>query len=193
MKKILFLFCMTAAIAGALGAQPVNIKTVRDVNFYGVDFSLASAPDVEETPSRFKSGIVKINDLLFREIQKFNIQKHMGKRVLAYNFAATDSNNANIDAQLLTSRSVREDITEAGIREIIAPLSTGNQGTVGLVFIAETLSKARQAGTFHVVFFDEATKEIIYSRKVTGKGGGFGVRNYWAASIYNILKKWNWK
>lgn len=193
MKKILFLFCMTVAIVGTIDAQPVNIKTIREVNFYGVDFSLASAPDVEEVPKRFKSGIVKINDLLFREVQKFNFQKYMRKQILAYNFAVTDSNNANIDAEQLTSRTVRKAISEADIREIIAPLSTDNQGTTGLVFIAETLSKTRQEGTFHVVFFDEATKDIIYSRKVTGKSRGFGVRNYWASSIHNILKKWNWK
>jgi hypothetical protein len=88
---------------------------------------------------------------------------------------------------------VREAITEAGILEIISSLSTENNGAAGLVFIAETLSKTNQSGTFHVVFFDEATKQIIYSRKVTGKAGGFGVRNYWAASIYSILKKWNWR
>lgn len=184
---------MTVAIVGTIDAQPVNIKTIREVNFYGVDFSLASAPDVEEVPKRFKSGIVKINDLLFREVQKFNFQKYMRKQILAYNFAVTDSNNANIDAEQLTSRTVRKAISEADIREIIAPLSTDNQGTTGLVFIAETLSKTRQEGTFHVVFFDEATKDIIYSRKVTGKSRGFGVRNYWASSIHNILKKWNWK
>ncbi|MDR2358174.1 MAG: hypothetical protein LBD87_00040 [Prevotellaceae bacterium] len=193
MKKILFLIAMTVAPVAPTDAQSVDIKKIREINFYGVDFSLATAPDVEEIPERFKGGLIAINDLLYREVNKYNFKKYMGKEILAYNFSVTGNNNEQIDAQQLTARTVREKISDADIRAIISPLSTDNNATVGLVFIAETLSKARRSGVYHVVFFDEATHEIIYSRKITGRAGGFGVRNYWAASIFNILRTWHWR
>jgi hypothetical protein len=193
MKKGLILFSMMMALAVSMNAQDIKMSEVKEINFYGVDFSLATAPDVKETPAQFKSGIVRINDLLYREVKKYDFQKYLNKTILVYNFAVTDSNNSNIDANVLTARIVQKEISEADIRQIIAPLSTENEATVGFVIIAEVLSKVKQSGTFHVVFFDEATKEIVYSRKVTGNAGGFGVRNYWAASIANILKRWNWK
>lgn len=177
----------------AANAQAVDIKKIKEMNFYGVDFSLASAPDVAESPELFKSGITKINHLLYLQVKKFNFQRYMGKRILAYNFDVTDNRNADIDAQLLTSRTVREKISEAEIQEIISSLSTENAGAAGCVFIAETLSKTARSGTYYVVFFDESTKQIIYSKRVKGKAGGFGVRNYWAASILSILKTWNWR
>jgi hypothetical protein len=192
MKKTLFLFSMIMALTASMDAQ-TKMSEVKEINFYGVDFSLATAPDVTEPPGQFKNGIVRINDLLYREVKKYDFQKYLGKTILAYNFAVTDSNNDNIDANVLTARIVPKELSEADIQQIISPLSTENEATVGFVIIAEVLSKVKQSGAFHVVFFDEATKEIIYSRKVTGNAGGFGVRNYWAASIANILKRWNWK
>lgn len=184
---------MTVALVAPADAQSAEIKKIKEINFYGVDFSLATAPDVEEIPERFKGGLIAINDLLYREVNKYNFKKYMGKKIAAYNFSVTGNNNEQIDAGLLTSRTVRKKISDADIHAIVSSLSTDNHAAVGLVFIAETLSKARRSGVYHVVFFDEATHEIIYSRKMTGRAGGFGVRNYWAASILNILRTWHWR
>ena len=40
-----------------------------------------------------------------------------------------------------------------------------------------------------VVFFNTETKEIIEEWITDGKARGFGLRNYWAGSIYSALKK----
>jgi hypothetical protein len=192
MKKILLLFSIIMVLTASMNAQN-RMSEINEINFYGVDFSLATAPDVKEKPAQFKNGIVRINDLLYRDVAKYDFQKYLGKKILAYNFDVANSNNNSIDADALTARIVQKELSEADIQKIISPLSTENEATAGLVIIAEVLSKIKQSGTFHVVFFDENTKEIIYSRKVTGNAGGFGVRNYWAASIANILKRWNWK
>ncbi|MDR1406041.1 MAG: hypothetical protein LBI89_02405 [Prevotellaceae bacterium] len=203
MKKHLFFFSLLVPFCVAANAQTAgndatgvhadNVAPIdiRAVNFYGIDFSLASAPDVKEHPRQFKNGIVRINDLLYREVLKYDFKKYTGLEILAYNFDVTGASNDSTDARLLTSRNRRREISEADIQKIVASLSTGNDGRFGLVFIAETLSKASRSGTYRVVCFDEATKQIIYARKVTGKAGGFGVRNFWAASVLDVLKKWN--
>ena len=39
------------------------------------------------------------------------------------------------------------------------------------------------------MLFDPATQEVILQMDMAGKPGGFGLRNYWAGSVYNALKK----
>ena len=60
---------------------------------------------------------------------------------------------------------------------------------VGMVFIAQFLDKSNNRGTYEVVFFNTETKEIIEEWITDGKARGFGLRNYWAGSIYSALKK----
>jgi hypothetical protein len=45
----------------------------------------------------------------------------------------------------------------------------------------------------YIVFFDVATKEVLYFHKLIGDAKGFGFRNYWAGGIHNWMKhtkKW---
>jgi hypothetical protein len=44
-------------------------------------------------------------------------------------------------------------------------------------------------GAFFVTFINMNTKEVLFTERMTGEPGGFGLRNYWAGSVYNILKR----
>ena len=57
----------------------------------------------------------------------------------------------------------------------------------GLVIIAKLLNKAEAYGSYQVVFFNTDTKEIIQDWATGGKARGFGLRNYWAGSIYKVI------
>jgi hypothetical protein len=58
---------------------------------------------------------------------------------------------------------------------------------IGLVFIVESLSKPNVKGAYWVTFFDAKTKKVISTERYLGKAGGFGLRNYWAKSYYNVM------
>ena len=69
-------------------------------------------------------------------------------------------------------------------------LSTSvEQANEALVLIATTLDKGNGIGYYTAVLFDPATQEVILQMDMAGKPGGFGLRNYWAGSVYNALKK----
>ena len=40
-----------------------------------------------------------------------------------------------------------------------------------------------------MVFFDIKSRNIVSSFKLTGAASGFGLRNYWAGSVYDAMKK----
>lgn len=58
----------------------------------------------------------------------------------------------------------------------------------GLVLIATTLDKGNGIGYYTAVLFDPATQEVILQMDMAGKPGGFGLRNYWAGSVYNASR-----
>ena len=59
---------------------------------------------------------------------------------------------------------------------------------VGVVLVAKLLNKPMSKATYELITFDISTREILSKREVSGKAGGFGLRNYWAGSVYNIIK-----
>ena len=64
----------------------------------------------------------------------------------------------------------------------------GKKG-VGVFFLAESLNKNTREGCFHFIAMDMKTKELLIHERLLGKPKGFGLRNYWAGSIYSVIKK----
>ncbi len=89
------------------------------------------------------------------------------------------------------SYSFGEDV----VKKIISEYDTEAANGIGLVFIVESFNKNDARGYVWVTFFDLSNKEVLFTEKLSGKAGGFGFRNYWAKSYYNVMaeigkKKW---
>lgn len=185
MKKtiLLFLLCISAKVF----AQ--DISSVAQVNFYGVDFSAASFYGLGESNQTIKSGLCDINSLFIREQDKYSIEKYFNKSLDNYCLKSTDADNEamNVEAMITESKDSLK-MSRKQIEIIVGNLSCGENKGTGLVFIAESLDKPNKQASYHVVFFNEDTKEIIYSKNVVAKAGGFGFRNYWGSTIYKIMK-----
>lgn len=190
MKKIILFFLICLSVK----AFSQDISSVTKVNFYGVDFSAASFFGLEESEKTIKNGLCDINSLIKREQKKYNIKKFFKKDLDYYCLKSTDDNNAamNVEAMFVDSEAQLE-VSREQIESIVENLFCSENSGVGLVFIAEGLNKPDGQASYHVVFFNEDTKEIIYSKKVVEKANGFGFRNYWASTIYKIMKGWRYK
>jgi hypothetical protein len=60
---------------------------------------------------------------------------------------------------------------------------------LGLCMIMQTLDKPGELGTFVFVLFDIDSRKVISHWTLSGTPAGFGVRNYWAHSVYEALEK----
>ncbi len=116
----------------------------------------------------------------------------MKKQVRYYPIKSVNENNERIEAYNLIADTETHELADEDIREIIASLNIDKPVGAGLVVIGVMLNKPENKGTFQWVFFDEGTREIIYKKEVSGKAGGFGIRNFWAGSIMKIMKKWKY-
>ena len=179
------MLCLSVGII-SFGQNRDVQKGIKDIKFYGVDFSKAQALGVAESVDQFKEVFSRINSLFLSEAKKYNIDKFF-KVNSTTAVRQLDEVNYKIVSSSFYGEADDYQISEAELAQEIKELPiTDTEGT-GLVFVAELLSKTANKGTYHIVFFDIASRDIIDTWKATGKAGGFGLRNYWAGSIYSVL------
>lgn len=192
MKKLLLLIA-ALGFAWSTNAQP-ELAEVKDLYVYGVDFSLAKVIGADETAQEFAAVFPRINQLLIDEPSKYDFAKAFRIPVAGLNITPTQTHNQACDyADLLSMSNEENNVSEEEIQKLITSYELPQGEGTGVVFIALTLNKGIGKGSYQVVFFDIANRNIILSRMVTAKAGGFGLRNYWAGSVYNVLKSWKTK
>ena len=184
MKKLI-----TAVVAifacTTLSAQP-NVGG--DVNYYGVDFSKTKVFGAAESGMQFKDVFGGINSLVIAEWPKYDPGKFLAKNIPVRDISATVSLNNEIDPSLVISTTSEYFISRDEIAEMVRRYDLQEKEGTGLVIIGELLDKSTNMGTFVVVYFDIASREVLHGQGIVGKARGFGLRNYWAGSLYDALR-----
>lgn len=188
MKKFLLFFAALGLAWGA-SAQP-ELANVSELYVYGVDFSVVKVIGAEETVQQFATTFPRINQLLVDEPSKYDFAKAFRMPIAALDITPTQTNNQNCDYTNLKSMNTEQNKSAEEIQQMVESYQLSQSEGTGVVLIALTLDKGAGKGTYQVVFFDIANRNIILSRTVTAKAGGFGLRNYWAWSVYNVMKSW---
>lgn len=155
------------------------------VYVYGVDFSQVKVYAANESLEDFAEAFKGINMLLITEPQKYDFTNMLDTRLgidveMMINRLST-SNYSNIK----TFSTVYEQPNCLGI---IKEYKIQQTEGVGVVLIAKFLNKATAEATYDLVKFDINTREIQYQKEVVGKARGFGLRNFWAGSVYSIIQ-----
>ncbi|MCL1822462.1 MAG: hypothetical protein FWG22_06530 [Prolixibacteraceae bacterium] len=187
MKSI---YLLIATVALSFNAYPqTNLSEVRSVNYYGVDFSKVVVYNATESPANFIKAFYQINTLILSEPNKYDMSA-LGKPIDIIDIESVLKLNENIDEEgLVRFRTGVNRFDEEQLQAMVGKYNLKEKEGVGLVLIAEQLDKPDATGTFNVVFFDIATREIIKSTRNRGSAGGAGLRNYWANSIAKIIKQ----
>ncbi|MFA7142267.1 MAG: hypothetical protein WC157_03120, partial [Candidatus Paceibacterota bacterium] len=110
----------------------------------------------------------------------------------------TTFDNVSIDEAIYRARVMNEagmptysktfKIDDAAVVALVKSFNTGKDIGYGVLYVAELLDKEAGIGNFIVICFNVKTKKIVFSERVSGKAGGFGLRNYWASSLEKIFK-----
>lgn len=184
MKKcILFLFLTTSlSMFGQKG------QSYGEVTFYGIDFSLCKIYGAGESNEQFRYAFENINELLLSEPKKYDVGKLLHIQVKDVNISYVIKLIDKMDIQNLKIFNDEYKLSEQNMQNEIHALPVANEPGTGLVIIAELLNKNSKQGIYHLVFFDNQSKEIFEIRTGRGKAGGIGLRNFWANSVYNMLK-----
>jgi hypothetical protein len=161
------------------------------VVWFGVDFTAAKLTLVPDDPETIVHKYFKeINVLILTEPEKYNIKKYFNINEVSNNIESVNEYNEKIDPSLLVSYSdFRLDTNQ--VKNVISKYHPKENTGTGLILVAENLNKASKLGSYYVCFFNIETKRIIVIKRMVGDVSGFGFRNYWARTIYNVMLQWD--
>lgn len=189
-------FLWLVAIAGLL--QPVFSQTAKEIfnsgtpiTYLGVDFTQArlindagaSATDLKE------KHFPGINQVVINEPKKYDLEKAF-KTTVTSDISVTEKVNATIEADKIKSSSSSDEnrLDAAAIQKVVNEYDVSGKKGVGLVFIMEGLNKPGAKGSMYVTFIDMPSKKVLFTERMVGKAGGFGYKNFWAKSVYEVLE-----
>ncbi len=199
--KLVLLFLLLSA---TLHAQSVrDVFSSPSLIWYGIDFSKAKFVGPQETwgeHQKIKETYFPAwNNFVMSEPEKYNLKKTFRKDMVTIDLKAVKEQNDKVatDNLIVTYGDVPM-LPEASIVNHVANYIDPAQKSLGLVFVVESFNKIKQIGLFHVIFFDVATGNVLMIKTMEGDAGGFGLKNYWAKSFFNVLlqceKSWGkWK
>jgi len=192
MKKTFF-FSIIAMLSVTFGSAQTmdDVYEAESITWFGLDYKNAyfiSSADFPD-PYALKSKFSAWNDLIVMEHDKYNLDRFFNTDIVVH-LDMMEKRNEKIR---LKDRITNDDFLSShleyeNIQEIVNTYNLeGEEPGIGLVFIVESLSKPNVKGAYWVTFFDIKSKKVISSERYLGKPGGFGLRNYWAKSYYNVM------
>jgi hypothetical protein len=194
MKKIA-VFTLALFFTISLYSQDVSeVFQTEKVTWYGFDYSNAFFIGSEgfTNPQDVKERIIHSwNSLIENEYEKFNVGKYFYKSKVDFSLDNVTERNKTVDIniQFVDDNSKMFHLNMDTIQDIINDYKFGDEEEgLGLVFIVESYSKPTVTASYYVTFFDIKSKKVLLTERMTNKAGGFGVRNYWASTYYNIMK-----
>lgn len=184
MKKILAIAVALLTLT-TVSAQ----KTVeRNVNYYGVDFSKTKVFGADETGYEFKAAFDRINYLVIHEWSKYDPERFLRKRIVTTDISVAQLGNDAIDPFEIKTTSSRYSLTEEDFAEMVSVYNIAEEEGTGLVIVGGFLNKMAETGTFYIVYFDIASREVLQTERLLGRAKGFGLRNHWAGALYSALE-----
>ncbi|WP_460503432.1 hypothetical protein [Hymenobacter agri] len=144
--------------------------------------------------NEMKGLFTKMDELLVKEASKYDLQKALHRTgPVEYAINIAESANAKIDTAAIivpADTAPRAPFTPETIAGLVQRYDypAGTSG-VGLVFIIETINKRSESEIFWAAFVNLATKQLLFTQKISGTGAGFGFRNHWAAPLNAGIKQ----
>lgn len=171
----------------------------KQITWLGVDYSQAKfigAATQWENAGKIDNAQIRDiyvpawNQIFINEQKKYNVADALHRSSVNYDIDVTiKANNKLTEKDFFTNNpSDFKKLTDADIANVVKGYDFGKNTGVGLMFIAEGMSKGEGEMGLWVTFVDMKTKTVLLDYYQTEKPGGFGFRNYWAKPLYTALK-----
>lgn len=204
MKRLLKANCFFLVLFFCSITQSLNAQTIKDVFsssetsivYLGIDYTQArligdASESGIEVRDRYFPGI---NDVVVNEPKKYDLQKAFNKSLINMSLGIVTKRNKKINAEdiISTESADYSRLKEEDIRKLVKGIDFENKKGIGLLFIVEGMKKAEKAATssIWVTFVDMSTNKVLMTERMEVETkGGFGFRNYWASTIFNLIEK----
>lgn len=197
MKKIILILLLPLLSVIQSNGQ-TNPFEASEVYWYGLDFSKSK---MVGNFSQFGDAGVKngfdIRNLYFRswnrtivsESEKYTLDKFFNVSRVNYALSVTDAVNQDMDAsKLMLLDTYSKELSMEEIQNCVNQYKiTDQKNGIGIVFVIEKFDRYEEKGVMNVVYFDIATKKVLFSKRMSGEPKGIGLNNYWIRTVYNVM------
>lgn len=189
---IIFLF-----VTSILSAQT---KTVQDIfnpaepiTWLGIDFSKAKfVGDAGRliNEAEMQEIMYKINALMLAEPDKFDMAGALDRLTVKNALDVTFNKNKTLDGMSMRvlDKVVPEILPRTALDEIVQSYDFGDHDGIGVMINIDQFNKFTVKGSMWVTFIDMRSKKVLLADHFKGTAQGFGIRNFWASTIYGTIK-----
>lgn len=181
-------------IAVSQGEQ--QVAQADKITYFGLDCSklvvIGESATGEDIVNKY---FVSWNGVVINEDTKYDFGKAFKKKEVEKDIAYISKQNAQRDPSDVIAYE-NQTISEDELVKHVKSYEMEGSG-VGLVFVLENFNKLEEKGTMWVTFFDIESKQVLMAKHMSAKPGGFGMRNFWVRTVYDVLqdsskqyKKW---
>lgn len=193
MKKLILVFIVSMFLVPLTFSQDMNeIFNSDKCTWYGLDFSkvqLIGSEDFNDPEAIRDRWFASWNYLFISESEKYDVGKAFQKDIVDDYLDIVNKRNSEVDVSNLVSTDNNYSISEDDVKAVVNEYDSEGKSGLGIVFVMEAFNKFTEHGSMWVTFFDIDSREVLLTQKLIGKAGGFGFRNYWAKTYYNVLKE----
>lgn len=188
MKKIAILILMGSLLFPARAVEPLNNEG--ELVWLGIDYTLVkfigASDQFSDIPKIRDQYFRSWNELIMIEKKKYNLMTAFSVNKVYYEMENTirRSQERSMDGIVQTNSYT---ISEEQVKSVVRLNTDPSVNKVGAIFVMETLNKLEGQASMWLAVFNVASGEILYMNKYSGTVGGFGFRNYWARSYYNVI------
>lgn len=127
------------------------------------------------------------NNLILSESSKYNLKSMIRQDDIYIDIGMVMDRNAEVSMRQLESYNPPNYSTE-DIQNFVSSYVLERKTGIGMVFISEYMSKYTNDAVFHFVMLDLETRQILIHQACKVEPFGFGIRNYWAGSILDLIE-----
>ena len=192
---LLTFFLSTTGSISAQSKKDFFASPDKKTTWLGLDFTdLKIFGDSEANVQAIKDQYFgSINDLVLTEPDKYDVAKAFKRTKLVYDLTEVTRLNALVDSNKLIVLKSDEmmKVTPERVQELVSAYQLTESTGYGIVFIMEGFDKSKKQATMYVTILDMASKKVLLTKRMEGKASGFGYRNYWARTVYEVLNTIN--
>jgi hypothetical protein len=196
MKKINIIILLVAVSFSAVPQTVQDLfRSDVQITWLGIDYShvklIGNFSEFFEIGERSSVQIITDyfpawNRIILDERDKYDIRGMLRKTDIYYDIDMIMDLNTRANPDSMESYNNRR-FTADDIQTYVDQYNLQGKEGIGVVFIAECLNKGYQEAWFHFVAINMGTGEVLFQNRLRGTPSGFGLRNYWANSVYRII------
>ena len=169
----------------------VDFLQVREILWVGINFSKAkfTREEFDYPQEVLQRYLHDWNMLILNDQKKYDIRMSFRKPVMQYDLSVITKINKSLKTNDLLTKNIKanDGLSDDQMRELASVQTLPQSLPYALSLWVESFDSKVQTASIWVVITKTETQEVVLCEKFLKKPGGFGLRNYWARTFYNVF------